>query len=233
MKPIRGTSNSPVLPPSTRAPRVISSSTKRISRQGATRPAVPRRWRAELARILISRQQIARRVKQLSRQIESDFAGCDLVIVAVLSGTVMFLADLMRHLSLPMRVDFVGTSSYRDGTVSGELIFTKLLKLEVRGRHVLLVDDILDTGRTLSRVMAKLRQLQPRCVKTCVLLEKASRRLEPVQADYVGFSIPDLFVVGYGLDFAERYRNLPFIGVLRPECCVIGSGQKSGEVQGG
>ena len=97
---------------------------------------------------------------------------------------------------------------------SRELVFTKELRLDVRGRDVLLVDDILDTGRTLYRVLAKIRELKPRRIKTCVLLEKAARRTEKVRADYVGFSIPDLFVVGYGLDFAERYRNLPFIGVL-------------------
>src|SRR5438093_210900 len=141
----------------------------------------------------------------------SHFIRRDLVVVSLLNGTVMFLADLIRHLSLPLRLDFIGVSSYREGAESRELIFTKELRLEVRGRDVLLVDDILDTGRTLRRVLGRLRQLKPRRIKTCVLLEKAARRIEKVRADYVGFSIPDLFVVGYGLDFAERYRNLPFI----------------------
>jgi len=178
---------------------------------------VPPRWRADLARVLISEPQIARRVKRLSRQIQSDFAGRELVVVAVLNGTVLFLADLVRHLSLPLRLDFIGVSSYRNATLPGELVFTKDLRLDVRGRQVLLVDDILDTGQTLSRVSAKLKRLKPRCLKTCVLLEKASRRVASIRADYVGFSIPDLFVVGYGLDFAERFRHLPFLGVLRPE----------------
>jgi hypoxanthine phosphoribosyltransferase len=129
----------------------------------------------------------------------------------------MFLADLIRHLSLPVRLDFIGVSSYGAGTESGELVFTKELRLDVRGRDVLVVDDILDTGRTLRRVLEKLRALQPRRIKVCVLLEKRARRLEKVRADYVGFRIPNLFVVGYGLDFAERYRNLPFVGVLRAE----------------
>jgi hypoxanthine phosphoribosyltransferase len=129
----------------------------------------------------------------------------------------MFLADLMRHLTLPLHLDFIGCSSYRIGTESGDLVFTKELRLDVCGRDVLLVDDILDTGRTLQRVVDKLNQLKPRRIKTCVLLEKAARRAEEIQADYVGFKIPDLFVVGYGLDYAERYRNLPFVGVLRPE----------------
>jgi hypoxanthine phosphoribosyltransferase len=160
---------------------------------------------------------LQRRVRALARQIERDFAGRDLVIVALLNGTVLFLADLIRHLSLPLRLDFVAVSSYRGGTESRELIFTKEPGLDLRGRDVLLVDDILDTGRTLERVVARLRPVKPRRLKICVLLEKKARRLEKIRADYVGFKIPDLFVVGYGLDFAERYRNLSFVGVLRPE----------------
>jgi hypoxanthine phosphoribosyltransferase len=136
--------------------------------------------------------------------------------VSLLNGTVMFLADLIRNLSLPLRLDFIGVSSYGSGTQSGELVFTKELRLDMKDRDVLLVDDILDTGKTLTRVLAKLNALKPRTIRTCVLLNKAARRVEPVQADYVGFEIPDFFVVGYGLDFAERYRNLPFVGVLHP-----------------
>jgi hypoxanthine phosphoribosyltransferase len=139
-----------------------------------------------------------------------------MVVVSLLNGTVMFLADLIRNLALPLRLDFIGVSSYGAGTESGDLVFTKELRLNVRGRDVLLVDDILDTGKTLYRVLGKIRALKPRRIKTCVLLNKAARRIEAVEADYVGFEIPDLFVVGYGLDFAERYRNLPFVGVLNP-----------------
>ena len=139
-----------------------------------------------------------------------------MVVVSLLNGTVMFLGDLIRNLSLPLRLDFIAVSSYGAGTESGELVFTKELHLDVRGRDVLLVDDILDTGKTLYRVRRKLRELKPRQIRTCVLLNKAARRVEAVEADYIGFQIPDLFVVGYGLDFAERYRNLPFVGVLRP-----------------
>ena len=174
-------------------------------------------WQNEIERILITEDQIALRVRQLTRQLEVDFEGRDLVIVSLLSGTVMFLADLVRHLSLPLRLDFMGVSSYGAGTESGELVFTKQLRLDVRGRDVLVVDDILDTGRTMKRVVALLRGHQPRRIKVCVLLEKKARRVEKVRADYVGFQIPDLFVVGYGLDYAERYRNLPFVGVLHPE----------------
>jgi hypoxanthine phosphoribosyltransferase len=178
--------------------------------------AAPMRWRKEVERVLITEEQIARRVKILAREIGRDFRGRETVVVSLLSGTVMFLADLMRHLNLPLRLDFIGVSSYGTGTESGELVFTKELRIDVRGRDVLLVDDILDTGKTMSRVLPKLRALKPRRIKTCVLLDKAVRRVEKIQADYVGFEIPDLFVVGYGLDCAERYRNLPFVGVLHP-----------------
>jgi hypoxanthine phosphoribosyltransferase len=177
---------------------------------------VPTRWRKEVERILITDDIIARRIREMSREIERDFKGREMVVVSLLNGTVMFLADLIRNLSLPLRLDFIGVSSYGAGTESGELVFTKELRLDVCGRDVLLVDDILDTGKTLYRVLAKLNALKPRRIKTCVLLNKAARRIEKVEADYVGFEIPDFFVVGYGLDFAERYRNLPFVGVLHP-----------------
>ena len=138
-----------------------------------------------------------------------------MVVVSLLNGTVMFLANLMRRLTLPMRVDFIGVSSYGPGTTSGELVFTKELRLDVRGRDVLLVDDISIPGRTLAKVLAKLRALKPRRIRVCVLLDKTARRVEPVKADYAGFKFPDYFVVGYGMDANERFRNLPFIGVLK------------------
>jgi len=178
--------------------------------------SVPPSWRKEVDRVLITEEEIALRVQTLAREIERDFRGRETVVVSLLSGTVMFLADLMRHISLPMRLDFIGVSSYGAGTESGDLVFTKELRIDVRGRDVLLIDDILDTGKTLSRVLPKLRALKPRRIKLCVLLDKPERRVEKVRADYVGFSVPDFFVVGYGLDFAERYRNLPFVGVLHP-----------------
>lgn len=188
----------------------------RTIRSTAARARVPIGWRKEVERVLITEAQLARRIRRMSREIESDFHGREMVIVSLLSGTVMFLADLIRHISLPLRLDFMGVSSYSAGTDSGELVFTKELRLDVRGRDVLLVDDILDTGNTMTRVLAKMELLKPRRIRTCVLLNKAARRVEDIQADYVGFEIPDYFVVGYGLDFAERYRNLPFVGVLHP-----------------
>jgi hypoxanthine phosphoribosyltransferase len=173
-------------------------------------------WRKEIERVLITEEQLAQRVKTIAREIERDFRGRETVVVSLLSGTVMFLADLIRHLNLPLRLDFIGISSYGLGTESGDLVFTKELRLDVRGRDVLLIDDILDTGKTLTRVLSKLRALKPRRIKVCVLLDKSERRVEKVKADYVGFQVPDFFVVGYGLDFAECYRNLPFVGVLHP-----------------
>jgi hypoxanthine phosphoribosyltransferase len=178
---------------------------------------IPVRWQGDLAAILVTRSQLEHRVRELSEIIQHDFTDCELVIVALLTGTIMFLADLIRRLTLPLRLDFIGVSSYGSRTEPGELNFTKELRLDVCGRDVLVVDDILDTGQTLSRVLAKLRLLEPRSIKVCVLLEKQARRTEKIWADYVGFSVPDLFVVGYGLDFAERYRNLPFIAILKPE----------------
>ncbi len=192
-----------------------------MSRRASSLPTrsapVPPAWRKDVEQVLITQGQIARRVKELSAEIESDFTGREMVVVSLLNGTIMFLADLIRHLSLPLRLDFIGVSSYGSGTTSGELVFTKELRLDVKGRDVLLVDDILDTGRTMTRVLGKLRKLKPRRIRTCVLLDKPERRVEKVRADYIGFEIPDLFVIGYGLDYAERYRNLPFVGVLKPE----------------
>jgi len=177
---------------------------------------VPARWRKEVQSVLITEEQIARRIQQMSREIMRDFIGREMVVVSLLNGTVLFLADLIRNLSLPLRLDFIGISSYGAGTESGELVVTKALRLDVQMRDVLLVDDILDTGKTMVRVLELLRALKPRRIKICVLLNKAARRVNRIEADYVGFEIPDVFVVGYGLDFAERFRNLPFLGVLKP-----------------
>ena len=172
---------------------------------------------ADIAKVLISEEEIRRRVGELAAQVQSDFAGRDLVVVGLLTGTLMFLADLVRKIALPLRLDFIGVSSYGDGTESRELVFTKELKLDVANRDVLLVDDILDTGKTVRAVINKLGRMTPRQVRTCVLLSKKARREYDIPADYTGFEIPDEFVVGYGLDYAEKYRNLPHIGVLKPE----------------
>ena len=177
----------------------------------------PAHLREEVESVLIGEAEIAARVRELASEIECDFVEQDLLAVALLTGTVPFLADLIRNITLPLRLDFMGVSSYGNNTAPDELVFTKELRLEAKNRDVLLVDDILDTGKTLRAVIDKLNALQPRSLKTCVLLEKKSRRVENITADYVGFEVPDAFVVGYGLDYAERYRNLPFIGILKPE----------------
>jgi hypoxanthine phosphoribosyltransferase len=182
-----------------------------------SRSEAPSYCRKDLDRVLITEGALKKRVAALARKIQRDYSGKELVIVALLNGTVLFLADLIRRLEMPLRLDFIGVSSYGSGTVPGELVFTKELRLDVRGRDVLLLDDILDTGRTLKKTIQNLRNLKPRSIKICVLLEKKARRAEQIKADYVGFQIPDEFVVGYGLDHAERYRNLPFVGILKAE----------------
>lgn len=179
--------------------------------------APPPYWRGQVESVLIDAAAIQRRVGELAGEIARDYRDKELVIVALLNGTVVFLGDLIRLLELPLRLDFIGISSYGKGVAPGKLHFTKELRLDVKGRDVLIVDDILDTGQTLKTVTGVVEQLGPRSLKSCVLLDKKERRKEAVEADYAGFVIPDEFVVGYGLDFAERFRNLPFIGVLKKE----------------
>jgi hypoxanthine phosphoribosyltransferase len=176
----------------------------------------PEAWRAEIAEMLISERELASRVGEMAELIQNDFAGRELVLVALLRGAVMFAADLARRLSLPLRLDFLSVSSYRNGLAPGELRISDPSGLDLKGRDVLLVDDIADSGRTLGRALDELRARKPRSLKTCVLLEKTARATRAAAPDYTGFRIPDAFVVGYGLDFAERYRNIPFIGLLHP-----------------
>src|ERR1043165_2166506 len=141
-----------------------------------SRTAPPARWRSEIAYVLIPAARLRPRGKHPPRQIERDYAGGELVIVPLLTGTVMFLADLIRFINLPLHLDFMGVSSYREGTISRELVFTKELRLDVKGRDVLIIDDILDTGRTLAAVTARLEKLKPASIRTCVLLDKQARR---------------------------------------------------------
>ena len=187
-----------------------------------SRAAIPVAHRRDIKCILIPAPRIQRRVGELAQAISVDYRGKEFVIVALLNGTVMFLADLMRRLEFPLQLDLMGVSSYRGGTASGQLEFTRPLKLSVRDRHVLLVDDILDTGKTLRAVTTELSALGAASVKTCVLLDKPAGRIGEFVADYVGFVVPHLFVVGYGLDYQEKYRNLPFVGVLKAEVYAAG-----------
>jgi hypoxanthine phosphoribosyltransferase len=165
--------------------------------------------------VLISRQQIAQRIAEMAAQIARDFTGQSLIFVGVLKGAAIFLSDLARQVDLDATFDFIGVSSYANKSqTSGEVKLTKDVDHSMAGKNVLLVEDILDTGLTLDYIKNLLYGHQPRDLRTVVLLDKPSRRLKPVQADYVGFTIPDQFVVGYGLDYAEHYRNLPDICVL-------------------
>lgn len=181
-----------------------------------SRAKIPAGCVGEIEQVLISAPRIRRRVTEMAQVIAEDYHGKRLVIVALLNGTILFLADLVRHFEFPLSLDLIGVSSYRGGTASGELEFTKRLKLDLRGQHVLIVDDILDTGKTLRAVSEELSKQSPASLKTCVLLDKPDGRKGVYEADYVGFLVPHLFVVGYGLDYDERYRNLPFVGVLHP-----------------
>jgi hypoxanthine phosphoribosyltransferase len=171
-----------------------------------------------LQRILVSPRAIKRRIAQLGEQLNKDYAKKDMMVVAIVNGALIFTADLLRALRSPLRLDCLRASSYHTGTKAvGEPRIVDQMKLDVRGHHVLLVDDILDTGKTLAAVSGMIRAKGAASVKTCVLLDKKGRRTVEFQADYVGFDIPNEFVVGYGLDFNERYRNLPCIGVLKPK----------------
>ena len=164
--------------------------------------------------VLISRQDLDKRVSELAAEIQADYADSEsLICVGILKGSVFFMVDLLKQVELPMAIDFFQTSSYGSGTVPGEVRIRKDLDLSIRGRDVLLIEDIVDTGFTLRTIMGLLRFRGARSVKLCAMLDKVSARQAEVTIDYRGFEIDDVFVVGYGLDYDERYRNLPFIGV--------------------
>lgn len=163
---------------------------------------------------LISEKKILDRVAQLGREITSDYKGKDLVLVGVLKGCFLFMADLCRNISLPLSCDFLGVSSYGDRmTTSGVIRITSDLTRPIEGKDVLVVEDIVDTGLTMNYLLENLSTRRPRSLKVCTLLHKPARQMIPTQIDYLGFSIDDVFVIGYGLDLQNRYRNLRFIGV--------------------
>jgi hypoxanthine phosphoribosyltransferase len=178
--------------------------------------------RDDIEKILFHEQTILRRLDELAADITRDYTGQELTVVAVLNGSFMFMADLLRRVPLPLRVDCISVSSYHGGTESsGVVTFDQLTLPDIDGRHVLIIDDILDSGRTLHAICAKLRAAtKPQSIRSCVLLRKLKERAADAEADYVGFDIGDEFVVGYGLDYQENYRNLPFVGVLRREIYV-------------
>ena len=171
-----------------------------------------------LAFVLFTEARIKRRVRGLAREIKQVYGRGEFTIIALINGAVMFTADLMREIDNPVRLDCIRVSSYGARTKSARAPRVLAdLSLDIKNRHVLIVDDILDTGKTLSLVTALAKKLEPASLRTCVLLDKKARREVTFDADFVGFEIPNEFVVGYGLDFAERYRNLTCIGVLKPE----------------
>jgi hypoxanthine phosphoribosyltransferase len=172
---------------------------------------------AAIGEVLIEEVALQARIAELGEEISSDYAGKDLLLVGVLKGAVFFMADLMRSLTVPCEVDFMAISSYGTETdSSGVVRILKDLDIPLSDRHVLVVEDIIDSGLTLSYLMRNLRAREPASLEVCALLTKPDRREIDVEVRYVGFEIPNRFVVGYGLDYAERYRNLPYIGVLKP-----------------
>jgi hypoxanthine phosphoribosyltransferase len=174
--------------------------------------------RDDIAYVLISEEQIKARIEELGREISREYEGKDPLFVGVLKGSFVFMADLIRHVTVSCSLDFMAVSSYGNKSVStGAVRINKDLSEDIEGRHVIVVEDILDSGLTLSYLTHYLQNRSPASVTVLTLLDKPSRRVTPVEVRYRGFEIPDAFVVGYGLDYAERYRNLPFIGVLKPE----------------
>lgn len=168
--------------------------------------------------VLVSEDEIRTRVMELGQRISEDYRGKDLVLVCMLKGAMVFISDLMRNMSLPVELDCMAVSSYGNSTISsGELLVSKDLGLDICGKHVLIVEDIVDTGHTLCLVKEMLERRNPASLKVCTLLDKPDRRKCDVVPDYNGFTIEDKFVVGYGLDYAERLRNLPYIGVVKDE----------------
>jgi hypoxanthine phosphoribosyltransferase len=165
--------------------------------------------------VLLSAEELRRRVAELGADITRDYAGLPLKLVGVLKGSFMFMADLSRAIDLPIKVDFIGTTSYQGTRSSGVVRITNDLSRPIEGEHILLVEDIVDTGLTMKYLLENLATRHPASVKVCALLEKPARAKVPVAIDYRGFTIPDEFVVGYGLDWDGRLRNLPFIGVVR------------------
>lgn len=173
---------------------------------------------ADLDRVLFDEAGILRRLDELARQISADYRDRELTVIAILNGSLMFMADLLRRIPLPLRLDCLSVASYHGRLqTSGKVIFRQIAEPDVSGRDILLLDDILDSGTTINAIREKLQTASPKNIRVCVLLRKIKERTRPVEADYIGFDIADEFVVGYGLDYGEKYRNLSCIGVLKKE----------------
>ena len=170
---------------------------------------------ADKIRVMISEEEIDAKIREIAAQITKDYAGKEVHLVCILKGSIFFTCELAKRIDLPVTLDFMSVSSYGDGTEStGRVKIVKDLDENIEGREVIVVEDIVDTGRTLYHLMEVLRVRKPASLKLCTLLNKPSRRVVEVDVDYTGFSIPDEFVVGYGLDFAQKYRSLPYIGAV-------------------
>lgn len=171
----------------------------------------------DIEKVLFTEDELKQRVKELGEQITADYKGKEIILITVLRGSYIFMADLSRAIDLPCVIDFMSVSSYGKGTTSsGQVQITKDLSEDIAGKEVIVVEDILDSGNTLSYLLQILKARKPASVRLCTLLDKPERRVKDIQADYSGFTIPDAFVVGYGLDYAEKYRNLPYVGILKP-----------------
>jgi hypoxanthine phosphoribosyltransferase len=196
----------------------MSAANKRdFGQTGNSIGAKPINMQADLERILFDEKTISRRLDELAAQISTDYHDRELTVIAILNGSLIFMADLLRRIPLPLKLDCLSVASYHGLQSSGELIFRQVAPPDVAGRHILLLDDILDSGTTLDAIRERLETASPRTIRVCVLLRKTKLRMLAIDADYVGFDIADEFVVGYGLDYMERYRNLPYIAVLRKE----------------
>lgn len=171
-----------------------------------------------IERVLLSEDQIKARIAELGQELTADYAGKNPIFVGVLKGVVVFFADMVRAVPIPCQFDFMCVSSYGSGTESSGQIKLKMdLSADIEGRHVVILEDILDSGLTLKYTVEYLKTKNPASIKICTFLDKPERRKADIHADYIGFTVPNLFVVGYGLDFDEEYRNLPYVGVLKPE----------------
>lgn len=172
----------------------------------------------DIEKILFSEERLRARVMEMGARLTEDYRGKDPIFLGVLKGSFVFMADLIRNIDLPCQIEFMAVSSYGNKSeTTGAVKITKDLNVDIEGRHVVVIEDILDSGLTLNYLVHYLKGREPASIEICTLLDKPERRRAPVSASYIGFEIPDAFVVGYGLDFAEKYRNLPYIGILKPE----------------
>jgi hypoxanthine phosphoribosyltransferase len=193
--------------------------------QGSGIPGAPQEsdFRKDIQHIYLTEEQIQQRVRHIGQAISADYAGMNPILVGALKGVLCFMADLIRYITIPIELDFIAVSSYsKEARDQGLVRVVKDLDRPITGRHVIFIEDVIDTGLTLNYLMNNLRARQPASLEVCVLFDKVHRRLIDFPLRYKGFDLPDYFVVGYGLDYHERYRNLPFVGVLKPDVLLKG-----------